>query len=128
MDSYYYIALLNPSDENHARVVAFTRDVDRPLITTTWVLTEVGDAFAHPRHRPAFLRLLAALSVEGSVTVVEGAQAQFDRGVDLYRERPDKEWSLTDGISCVVMREHNLREALTGDRHFEQAGFVAMLK
>jgi uncharacterized protein len=46
----------------------------------------------------------------------------------VFRQRPDKEWSLTDCISFAAMREENLTEALTGDRHFEQAGFRALLK
>ena len=50
------------------------------------------------------------------------------RGVALYAERPDKDWSLTDCISFVVMRKMDITEALTGDRHFEQAGFTALLK
>ena len=55
-------------------------------------------------------------------------QDLFDAGVELYVRRPDKAWSLTDCISFVVMREHGMNEALTGDRHFEQAGFIALLK
>lgn len=47
--------------------------------------------------------------------------------MDLYRARPDKEWSLTDCTSFVVMNECGLTDALTGDRHFEQAGFKALL-
>jgi len=46
-----------------------------------------------------------------------------ERGLKLYTERPDKDWSLTDCISFVVMEEHGIIEALTGDHHFEQAGF-----
>jgi predicted nucleic acid-binding protein len=48
--------------------------------------------------------------------------------VDLYAERPDKGWSLTDCISFVVMRQQGITQALTGDHHFEQAGFTALLK
>jgi predicted nucleic acid-binding protein len=55
-------------------------------------------------------------------------QALFRRGIELYDNRLDKQWSLTDCISFVVMQQHGITEALTGDHHFEQAGFVALLK
>lgn len=42
--------------------------------------------------------------------------------------RSDKDWSLTDCISFMIMTENAMKEALTGDRHFEQAGFVALLR
>ncbi len=47
---------------------------------------------------------------------------------DASYQHTDKDWTLTDCISFVIMRERNVAEALTGDHHFEQAGFVAMLK
>jgi len=46
----------------------------------------------------------------------------------LYGNRADKAWSLTDCISFAVMAEEGLSDGLTGDRHFEQAGFHALLK
>jgi predicted nucleic acid-binding protein len=52
----------------------------------------------------------------------------YDAGIELYRSRPDKDWSLTDCISFVVMSERRITTALTGDHHFEQAGFTALLK
>ena len=51
----------------------------------------------------------------------------IQRGRKLYRERGDKEWPLTGCISFVVMQEQGLSEALTAGRHFEQAGFKALL-
>lgn len=51
-----------------------------------------------------------------------------NRSIKLYASRPDKQWSLTDCISFEVMRREGITEALTGDHHFEQAGFVALLK
>ena len=62
------------------------------------------------------------------VTIVSPSASLFDRGVELFAKRPDKCWSLTDCISFVVMEEQGIMHALTGDRHFEQAGFVALLK
>ena len=48
--------------------------------------------------------------------------------MEFFRERPDKEWTLTYCISFVVMADERLTNALTGDHHFEQAGFKALLK
>lgn len=64
----------------------------------------------------------------GDFEVVPGSDAWFDRGVSRYQQRTDKSWSLTDCISFVLMEERGIREALTGDHRFEQAGFVALLK
>jgi len=49
-----------------------------------------------------------------------------ERGLRLYFNRPDKECSLTDCLSFTAMSEEGLTETLTGDRHFEQAGFTAL--
>ena len=48
-------------------------------------------------------------------------------GLTLYRQRSDKERSLTDCISFVVMQREQLTQAFTSDHHFEQAGFVKLL-
>jgi uncharacterized protein len=62
------------------------------------------------------------------IEIVPASAALFDRGFQFFTARPDKDWSLTDCISLVVMHERGITEALTADHHFEQAGFVALLK
>ncbi len=127
-DSFYFLALLRWEDSAHARAIAASQNRSERLITTAWILTEVGDALAVPAMREGFPRLRAALRADPACTIVPPTQDLFDAGVELYVQRPDKAWSLTDCISFVVMREHGMNEALTGDRHFEQAGFIALLK
>jgi predicted nucleic acid-binding protein len=97
-------------------------------VTTEWVLTEVADAAASPELRGGFKEFFHLLEDDEKVEVIPASREGFRSGLKLYFERPDKEWSLTDCISFVVMREQDLTDALTGDRHFEQAGFVALLK
>jgi uncharacterized protein len=46
----------------------------------------------------------------------------------LCKSRLDKAWSLVDCSSFVVMQQLNILEALTTDQHFEQAGFIRLLK
>ena len=126
-DSVFYFALLSERDEYHDRAVDLN-DQARRMVTTQWVLMEVADGLAGVGQRAHCVNLFDALSRAKALAIIPASDSMFRLGLDLYRQRPDKEWSLTDCISFVAMRERNLREALTGDHHFEQAGFVAMLK
>ena len=127
-DTYYFAALANPADQGHAAAVAYARTARSPLVTTAWVVTELADGLCKAGTRAVFARLLAVLQSDQLVTIVPAEQTLLDRGVALYLARPDKDWSLTDCVSFVVMQERQLTDALTADHHFEQAGFVARLK
>ena len=67
------------------------------------------------------------LAADPETRIVEASPELFEKGLTLYNSRPDKFWSLTDCISFVVMTEERISDALTGDRHFDQAGFKALL-
>jgi predicted nucleic acid-binding protein len=45
----------------------------------------------------------------------------------LLLHRLDKSYSICDAVSFLLMRERNLAEALTTDRHFEPEGFTRLL-
>lgn len=126
-DTFYYLALISERDEAHAQTLELNDSLEGGIVTTQWVLTEVGDALARSDCRPLFLELLDVLASDTNTTIVEASPELFDKGVALFAERPDKSWALTDCISFVVMRELQLNQALTGDHHFEQAGFRALL-
>ncbi len=127
-DTFYYLALVNPADNRHQEALAYTAAFQGRMVTTVWVLIELADALARPPTRPAFLQVLSQLRADSDVTIVPPEPGPFEDGVRLFAARPDKEWSLTDCISFVVMQRDGITEALTGDHHFEQAGFVALLK
>ncbi|HUO09896.1 MAG TPA: PIN domain-containing protein [Phycisphaerae bacterium] len=126
-DTFYFIALLNSADEAHERALNHAR-IPRPLITTTWVLTEFADGFANAPSRVNVAEFIRRLRANPNVIIIPASDGDFDRALQLYDQRPDKEWSLTDCTSFIVMQDHQLTEALTGDHHFEQAGFVPLLK
>ena len=125
-DAVYFIALANPGDQYHGRAKTF-EIAGRSLVTTHYVLTEVGNALAHRALRGQFVKLLTHLENWPDVLILPGRDELYRDGTDLYRQRPDKDWSLTDCISLVVMQRHQITEALTADHHFEQAGYISLL-
>ena len=127
VDSVFLIALVSPRDQYHTRAAAFDLR-GRSLVTTRFVLIEIADAFARAADRQRAIDLIDALEGDPQVRIVPADETLVREGYDFYCERPDKDWSLTDCISFVVMQREGITEALTGDRHFEQAGFVALLK
>ena len=81
-----------------------------------------------PRHRRVFLDMLAVRRGDADTVIVPPDPLLFEQGIELFADRPDKEWSLTDCISFLVMRKEQVTEAPTADHHFEQAGFITLLK
>ena len=61
------------------------------------------------------------------VTIVPLSNSLHEEGLTLYSKRPDKDWSLTDCISFLIMEQNNLTDAAATDHHFEQAGFVRLI-
>jgi predicted nucleic acid-binding protein len=127
-DSFYFIALMNVRDSCHAEAVALSERLVGPIITTQWVLVEVADAFAGPKDRDRFLDLLELIRADNRIQVIAASKTSFERGVELFARREDKSWPLTDCISFVIMEKRRIKEALTGDRHFVQAGFVTLME
>jgi len=126
-DAYFYIALLNTNDPAHARATEYGGRGDLSFATTEFVLLEVADALCAPRYRQLAARLPVRLRASSATHIVPVGKELLERGRTLYAARPDKEWSLTDCVSFVVMGDAGISDALTADRHFQQAGFRALM-
>ncbi|HEY0159385.1 MAG TPA: nucleic acid-binding protein [Thermoanaerobaculia bacterium] len=88
----------------------------------TEVLTYFSGAGAHAR-------TLAATMVRDALhdmLVVTVDRPLFLAGLERYEQRPDKEYSLVDCMSMIVMEQRGIRHVLTNDHHFSQAGFVVV--
>lgn len=130
LDTSYAIALASPKDQYHGRAEALAEQLEQNrtrLVTTRAVLLEIGGALARQRYRSAAVELLDSLEKDPSVEIIPLSESLYAKAFQLYRDRPDKEWSLTDCVSFVVMQDRGLTEALTTDDHFRQAGFRALL-
>jgi predicted nucleic acid-binding protein len=130
LDTYYVQALLNPRDTHHSRALSLLPQVKRAseVVITEAVFAEVGNALSGtPLFRQLAVAFIRRCYAEANLTVVPVDTALLSRALELFESRSDKEWGLTDCISFIVMRERGLVDAATGDRHFQQAGFRALM-
>jgi predicted nucleic acid-binding protein len=131
LDTAFALALANPKDLLHERAIDLADQLEAArtqLVTTRAVLLEIGNSLAKVRYRVAAVQLLTSLETDPNVEIVPLTDDLYDRAFQLYEQRPDKEWGLTDCVSFVVMQDRGLRVALTADKHFQQAGYRALLR
>jgi len=131
IDTAGWVALIYRRDDYHQRakhVYAGLGHVKR--MTTDAVLIESCNMFSKSPLRPLAVALMERVRETkniGVLEVIHVTKARIDRGCELFQRRPDKDWSLTDCISFVVMQDKDITKAFTTDHHFEQAGFEKLL-
>lgn len=130
-DTGYWIALLDPQDTLHSKAIDLSITFTQvQIVTSEMVLTEILNHFSK---RGNFLRYAAANFIESlqenpTITIIPQTDSIFQQALILYKQRPDQAWSHTDCSSFCIMQQQNILEALAYDKHFEQAGFIALLR
>jgi hypothetical protein len=98
------------------------------FIISNFVLLELADALCSVLERRKNIEFIRNLGLVKSTKVLSLNDELFFAGIRLYESRLDKDWSLTDCISFTIMQREGIAEALTTDKHFEQAGFIRLIK
>lgn len=131
LDASYAIALAVRSDCRHEKAMDLATELQSravKLVTTRAVMLEICNALSRQRYRQAAVVLADALERDESVEILPLSDDLFREAFNLFRERADKEWGITDCTSFVVMKKRGMTSALTADEHFLQAGFRALLR
>lgn len=131
IDTAAWIALVNQRDDLHYPALEASkklRQAQSTLITTEFVLLEVADGLSNLSTRSSAINFIESLYRLPKLKIIQLDQSLYQKGWQLYKQRLDKEWSLTDCISFVVMKQEIITQAFTSDRHFEQAGYEIIVR
>lgn len=130
-DASYFIAQFRPRDQwSKAAEEAIGRIGEAELVTTDEILIEFlsGMSRGGPAIREKAVRAIQDILREGNIRVVPQTRPSFLDGLNRFRRRLDKAYSLQDCIAMNVMESEKITEILTSDRHFEQEGFIILMK
>lgn len=125
--------LVDRSQPFHSLAATFyrlARQQNHTIITTNYILTELVALLTSPLKLPRsqIITFVQSLKQSAYVDILHIDVETDAQAWQLLTSREDKNWSLVDCCSFIVMQQRNVTEALTNDNHFEQAGFVQLLK
>lgn len=130
VDTSFFIALMNSRDADHAKAIDLQKQISQQLckkVTSEYILLELCDGLAKLNYRSFAISLIDLIERDNNFEIIPTSNEITQKAWELFKSRPDKEWGLTDCTSFVIMEKLNLTSALTTDRHFQQAGFGALL-
>jgi uncharacterized protein len=129
LDSTFIAGLINSRDQLHSKSLEWLSLVEtaEEVVITEAVLIEVGNLLHAVRQRQKAAEFIDACYETRNVKIISVDSVLLRKAVAFYRQHQDKDWGLTDCISFIVMKEHNLTQAVTADLHFQQAGFRALM-
>ncbi len=126
-DTSFYVASLNPKDTWHRLATTAGSNWRGTIVTTDYVIVELGNRLCGPSNRRFFSRFVRALQKDEKTHILPASPELLQAGLTLFSQRDDKSWSLTDCISFAVMEARGMTDAFSCDHHFEQAGFRMLL-
>lgn len=103
---------------------------NQKIITTNYVIIELVSLLISPLRLPRgkIIELIRGLKTSAYLKIIHIDASLDDQAWQFFQRHQDKDWSLVDCASFVIMNQLSISEALTTDHHFEQAGFVRLLK
>jgi predicted nucleic acid-binding protein len=131
IDTSYFIALVNRQDAYHHLAKEWARKLVKEHIlchTSIPILFEIADGFARLGRRQIGISLVENIVNSENTVLHAFSEVTYHNARNLYISRSDKEWGLTDCYSFELMKELQLTQVLTADKHFEQFGYEILLK
>jgi predicted nucleic acid-binding protein len=131
VDTFYWLAVARPGDSWKTQAEKAKSSIGNVfMVSTDEVLTEFLNALSRGGEymRKQAVQMVKKILENPNVKVIAQSRDSFLKGLELYGQRADKDYSLTDCISMNVMAKEGITEVLTNDKHFEQEGYVVLIK
>ncbi len=131
VDTSGFYAMLISTDDRHEAVQHVMNDAKRrktTFLTTDYVLDETATLLKARKLAHLLPQFFQSLDASKAIRIEWTDAERFRICRNFFLKHSDQEWSFTDCLSFCMMKQFRLRDALTKDSHFQQAGFVVLLK
>jgi uncharacterized protein len=127
IDTFFIVALVNVRDFYHEKALELSVEYEgKSLITTDAILLEISNSLSK-NYKTESIIIIEKLLLSFEIEIIRLDESLFEKAFSLYKSHADKTWGLVDCISFIVMKEQNIQNALTCDKHFLQAGLNPLM-
>jgi uncharacterized protein len=130
IDTSFIIALASRKDSNHKKALElsdFIKEKKIKLMISEFIILEMCNSFAKANLKKNAIEIVDSIYQDPNIEIIKLSDKYFQYGLDLFRKAEDKNWSLIDCISIEIIREKGIKNVLTTDKHFFQAGFNILI-
>lgn len=131
IDSSGFFALLCTDDARHKAAQVWLDDIrsrSGSAVTTDYILDETATLLKARGGGHRLAEFFQFVNSSHAIRIEWMHPARFTKATEFLLRHADHGYSFTDCVSFVVMRELRLTDALTTDKHFDEAGFKALLR
>ncbi|HKP84763.1 MAG TPA: PIN domain-containing protein [Blastocatellia bacterium] len=133
VDTSGWACIADRRESHHADAAGIYREarkLGQQIVTTNYILAELVSLLTSPKRLPRsdIISFIEAIRSASYVEFIHVNESLDYTSWQFLKNRQDKDWSLVDCVSFVIMQDRGILEALTTDHHFEQAGFIRLLK
>jgi uncharacterized protein len=131
IDTSYAIALYSKRDHYHNKALELGRKYgigEFRFVTSFAILLEIGNGLSKSYEKPRSVQLLNFLQKDPAIEIEEVTKNIYQQSFELFSSRMDQDWGLVDCTSFLIMKKRGINLVLTADKHFEQAGFRALMR
>ena len=131
IDTSYAIALYSKRDRYHQKALELGKrygNREFRFVTSYAILLEIGNGLSKSYEKPKSVQLLNFLENDPMIEVEEVSKKDYKESFELFSSRMDQDWGLVDCTSFLIMRKRGIDLVFTADKHFEQAGFQALMR
>jgi predicted nucleic acid-binding protein len=130
IDSSGFYALLAKRDSMHQKAIDILQQAAQEkisFITTDYIIDETATLLQARKLSHILSAFFDTVFESSACTIAWMDQDRFLQTKSFFLKHKDQSWSFTDCFSFILMKELNLKQALTKDNHFTEAGFAPLL-
>ena len=122
MDTGAWFAIADKSDQYHHTATKHLRELvddKTQLITSNLVVHETAMLLARRVSKKAAIQFLGLIFKDSVVEVIQSTSSSEQSAYAYFGKYAEHDFSITDCLSFVIMKQNLIKRAFTFDKHFK---------